>query len=95
MPCTRARASEGIRLLAVAWSAGRSRDAAILVEADERDLVFAGCCLFLDPPKASATNRNRQPRQGGCAREDPVSGDAEAVVRRLVGVLELPSRGNF
>ena len=85
------RAAEGFRLLAVAWKAaplGRK----VLDAADERDLVFAGYCVFLDPPKASATEVITSLRTLGVTVKI-ISGDAEAVVRHLVAVLRLPSRG--
>ena len=85
------RAAEGFRLLAVAWKAaplGRK----VLDAADERDLVFAGYCVFLDPPKNSATEVITSLRTLGVTVKI-ISGDAEAVVRHLVAVLRLPSRG--
>ena len=59
---------------------------------DERNLVFAGCAAFLDPPKDSATRAiNDLIRGGVCVKI--VSGDAGPVVLFLVNTLALPARG--
>lgn len=85
------RAAEGRRLLGVAWKTvedGRDR----LTAADEEDLVFAGWCVFLDPPKASAGEAIARLERAG-VRVKVVSGDAPAVVRHLVVALGIPARG--
>lgn len=85
-----ARASDGLRLLAVAWrEAGVSPDA--LAPADETDLVFAGFCAFVDPPKVSAGAAVARLRAQG-VRVKIISGDAAPVVRHLVGALALNAR---
>jgi Mg2+-importing ATPase len=82
---------EGFRLLGVAWrEIGADGDRIGI--GDERDLVFAGCAAFLDPPKASATRAvNDLIRGGVCVKI--VSGDAGPVVLYLVNTLALPARG--
>jgi Mg2+-importing ATPase len=88
----RRKAARG-RLLGVAWreiSADRDR----VDISDERDLVFAGCAAFLDPPKASATKAvNDLIRSGVCVKI--VSGDAAPVVLHLVNTLAFPARGSL
>jgi len=84
-----ARSAEGQRLLAIAWKAaepGRDR----LAADDESDLVFAGWCVFLDPPKPSAAAAIERLAAAG-VRVKVISGDAAAVVRHLVGALGLAS----
>lgn len=82
-----ARAEAGERTLAVAW-----REVPDGVEtvtaADERDLVLAGFCAFLDPPKPSAAAAIAR-LHGLGVRVKIISGDAAAVVRHLVGTLGL------
>ena len=82
---------EGFRLLGVAWrEIGADGDRIGI--GDERDLVFAGCAAFLDPPKASATRAvNDLIRGGVCVKI--VSGDTGPVVLYLVNTLALPARG--
>jgi P-type Mg2+ transporter len=81
------RATEGQRLLAVAI-----RDMPIGVKTlkaeDEHDLVFAGFCAFVDPPKATAAEAIARLRNAGVAVK-VVSGDNEFVVRHLVQSLGL------
>lgn len=86
-----ARAADGNRLIAVAWKAveaGRTR----LLREDEDDLVLAGWCVFVDPPKASAGPAIARLEAAG-VRVKVISGDAPAVVRHLVDALDLPARG--
>ncbi|HET9629039.1 MAG TPA: magnesium-translocating P-type ATPase [Novosphingobium sp.] len=82
-----ARARDGDRMLAVAW---RDLDAStgMVSPADERVLVFAGFCVFRDPPKASAGAAIGRLRQLG-VHVKIISGDAAAVVSHLVGTLGL------
>ena len=81
------RASEGQRLLAVAI-----RDLppgfTTLRADDEHDLVFAGFCAFVDPPKATAAEAIARLRSAGVTVK-VVSGDNELVVRHLVQSLGL------
>ncbi len=85
------RAAQGLRALAVAWRdfpAQRDRPR----PEDERDLVFAGYCIFEDPPKASAAEAIARLEANG-VRVKIVSGDAAPVVRHLVDALAIPARG--
>jgi len=82
---------QGLRLLAVArrpMAADRQR----IAVADEADLIFVGCALFLDPPKASATDAVRRLVKAG-VRVKIISGDAAPVVQHLVETLALPAHG--
>ena len=81
----------GYRLLAVAWKA-MPKDCVEAQPGDEYDLVFAGFCVFVDPPKASAANAVARLAAAG-VRVKVVSGDHEAVVRHLVQALGLPAQG--
>jgi Mg2+-importing ATPase len=82
---------EGMRLLGVAWrQIGPDRDR--IDVSDEADLIFAGCAVFLDPPKASATAAVARLAEAG-VRVKVVSGDAAPVVQHLVETLSLPARG--
>jgi P-type Mg2+ transporter len=80
----------GNRLLAVAWKSMPNDYPALSVE-DERDLVIAGYCVFFDPPKASAATAIGRLEAAG-VRVKVVSGDHEAVVRHVVGVLKMAGR---
>ncbi len=85
------KSGQGFRCLGVAWRslpAGRDRPA---VE-DEQDLVFAGYCVFVDPPKASAAQAISRLEQAG-VRIKIVSGDAAPVLRHIVETLGIPARG--
>lgn len=82
-----ARADEGLRMLAVAW-----RDAAGLAtigDADDRDLVLAGFCVFIDPPKPTAPAAIARLAAAG-VRVKLVSGDSAAVARHLAADVGLP-----
>lgn len=84
------RAANGLRLLAVAWkvAAGQER---IGSDGDD-DLVFAGHCVFVDPPKPSATAAVARLEAAGI-RIKVISGDAAPVVEHLVSALALPVEG--
>lgn len=84
------RSRLGLRLLAVAWKPADGRDHLILQ--DDEDLIFSGFCVFVDPPKASATLTVQRLRDLGI-RIKVISGDARAVVEHLVESLSLPVRG--
>jgi P-type Mg2+ transporter len=85
------KADEGLRSLAVAWrSMPPDRDR--LSVDDEQDLVFAGYCVFADPPKVSAAHAIAQLEAAG-VRVKIVSGDAAPVVQHLVKTLEIPAHG--
>lgn len=84
------RAAEGLRLLGLAWkpAAGSER---IGADGDEA-LIFAGYCVFVDPPRQSATSAVARLKANGI-RIKVISGDADAVVRHLVATLSLPMGG--
>lgn len=84
------QASQGLRLLAVAW---KDADGRTLIQTDDdAELVFAGYCIFVDPPKASATTAIRRLEDADVAIK-LVSGDAAPVVEHLVTSLGLPLKG--
>jgi Mg2+-importing ATPase len=84
------QAALGHRLLAVGWKLvpGERRE---LSHDDECDLVFAGYCVFVDPPKASAADAIARLAAAG-VRVKLVSGDHDAVVRHVAEVLKFPGR---
>ncbi len=82
-----ARAAEGLRMLGVAWKAADGRDR--IDTDDDADLVFAGYCVFVDPPKASAPAALARLAQAG-VRVKLVSGDAAAVAQHLAAQVGLP-----
>ena len=86
-----AKGQEGYRLLGVAWRDMPPGCAHIDV-GDEQGMIFAGCAVFLDPPKASATEAVTRLIQAG-VRVKVISGDAEPVVSHLVKTLALPAQG--
>ncbi|WP_262029275.1 HAD-IC family P-type ATPase [Microvirga sp. Mcv34] len=82
---------QGLRCLAVAWRsmpAERDRPAVD----DEQDLVFAGYCVFVDPPKPSAAQAIARLEAAG-VRIKIISGDAAPVLRHIVESLDVPARG--
>jgi Mg2+-importing ATPase len=81
------QATQGLRVLAVAWKR-MPADCKEIRGEDERDLVIAGFCVFVDPPKASAAAAIARLAAAG-VRVKVVSGDHEAVVRHLVETLKL------
>lgn len=82
-----ARASEGLRMLAVAWKDAAAR---IRIDTDDDDgLILAGYCVFVDPPKASAPAALARLAQAG-VRVKLVSGDAVAVAQHLAAQVGLP-----
>ena len=84
-------ANAGERLLGIAWRAMPTGQAGICA-ADERELVFAGFCAFVDPPKQSAAAAIARLSAMG-VRVKIVSGDAAPVVRHVVAALGLPAQG--
>ncbi|MDB5650249.1 MAG: Cation-transporting ATPase [Hyphomicrobiales bacterium] len=82
---------QGLRLLGVGWRK-MAPDGRKLATSDEADLVFAGCAVFLDPPKASATAAVARLAKAG-VRVKVISGDAAPVVQHLVATLGLPAIG--
>ncbi|CAN5410195.1 magnesium-translocating P-type ATPase [soil metagenome] len=84
------RAAQGLRLLALAWkpAAGQER----IGTDDDEALIFAGYCVFVDPPKPSATVAVARLKAAGI-RIKVISGDAAAVIEHLVAALALPVDG--
>lgn len=83
------QAGLGCRLLGVAWKpipADRSE----LATEDEHDLVFAGYCVFVDPPKPTAATAIARLTAAG-VRVKVISGDHDAVVRHVIAELGLPA----
>ncbi|WP_084539773.1 magnesium-translocating P-type ATPase [Azorhizobium doebereinerae] len=85
-----ARGREGLRLLGVAR--GPAAGEACEIAEEGVAYAFAGCLVFLDPPKASATEAIARLAAAG-VRVKIVSGDAGPVVQHLVETLALPARG--
>jgi len=85
------RETKGFRLLGLAFKPMASAPAELAPE-DESALVFAGCAVFLDPPKASAGEAVKALRQAG-VHVKIISGDAAPVVKHLVESLGIPARG--
>lgn len=83
------RAEQGCRLLAVAWKA-MPRDCAAVERGDERNLVLAGFCVFVDPPKSSAADAIVRLVASG-VRVKVVSGDHDTVVRYVAKALKIPA----
>lgn len=83
-------AADGLRMLGVAWkdAPGRSH----IDTDDDAGLVFAGLCVFVDPPKASAGSAIARLEAAG-VRIKVISGDAAVVVQHLVKALDLPVEG--
>ncbi|MET3665782.1 Mg2+-importing ATPase [Caulobacter sp. 1776] len=84
------QAAQGLRLLGVAFKPAAGQDR-IGADGDE-SLVFLGFCVFVDPPKASATPAIARLEAAG-VRIKVISGDAAAVVEHLVAALNLPVEG--
>jgi Mg2+-importing ATPase len=82
---------QGLRLLGVARRP-MAADCRHVDLADEADLIFVGCAVFLDPPKASATAAVARLIKAG-VHVKIISGDAAPVVQHLVETLGLPTRG--
>jgi len=83
--------ARGHRVLAVAWKA-LPDDTVELRPEDESELVIAGFCVFVDPPKATAATAIARLAAAG-VRVKVLSGDNDAVVRQLVDTLGVPARG--
>ncbi|MEO3472761.1 magnesium-translocating P-type ATPase [Roseomonas sp. CAU 1739] len=86
-----AKAADGLRCIAIAWRDMPADSEAATIE-DERDLTFAGFCIFVDPPKKGAAEAIARLGRLG-VRVKIVSGDGPAVVRHLVASLGLKTRG--
>lgn len=84
------RAAQGLRSLALAWKPAVGQDR--IAANDDEGLIFAGYCVFVDPPKPSATGAVARLEAAGI-RIKVISGDAAAVVQHLVATLALPVEG--
>ena len=83
-------ASQGLRLLGIAWKAAAGRER---IETDDDDhLIFVGFCLFLDPPKGSAAAAIGRLEAAGVATK-VISGDSAAAVQHLMAALGRPVSG--
>lgn len=82
---------QGLRLLGVARRTVPADKKRISPE-DERDLIFVGCGVFLDPPKASARHAAERLTNSGVGLKI-ISGDAAPVVMHLIEALNIPARG--
>lgn len=79
-------AGEGQRMLATAWKDAAGRQA--IDTDDDAGLVFAGLCVFVDPPKASAGPAIARLAASGVAIK-VISGDAAPVVAHVARALGL------
>ncbi len=89
----RDEAAQGNRVLAVAWKA-MPPERTQLQPDDECDLVVAGFCVFVDPPKPDAAEAVARLASSG-VRIKILSGDGAAVVRHVSDALGLPARGSI
>lgn len=84
------RAAQGLRLLGVAWKSAKGR---MTIETDDDSgLTFAGYCVFVDPPKASASQAVARLEAAG-VRIKVISGDSGIVIEHVVKALSLPVEG--
>jgi len=86
-----AKGGQGLRLLGIAWRPMAETCGEIRLE-NESALIFAGCAVFIDPPKASASDAVARLCRLG-VRVKVISGDAAPVVSHLVEALRLPAHG--
>lgn len=82
------RSAAGYRLLAVAWKEAEGRQR--IDTDDDAGLVFAGYCIFADPPKASAAGAIARLEALGVGIK-VLSGDTANVVAHVVHALGVPS----
>lgn len=83
-------AAEGLRMLGVAWKPAPGRE--YIEKDDEAGLIFSGLCVFIDPPKETATSAIARLEDAG-VRIKVISGDAGVVIQHLVTELRLPVTG--
>jgi len=83
-------AEQGLRTLGVAWKPAEGRSS--IDTDDDAGLIFIGLCVFIDPPKASATSAVARLEAAG-VRIKVISGDAPSVVEHLVAQLAIPVKG--
>ncbi|HEY6025437.1 MAG TPA: HAD-IC family P-type ATPase, partial [Pseudolabrys sp.] len=85
------KSAQGLRSIAVGWREIPATAQGVGV-ADEKELVFVGFCLFVDPPKETAAAAIKR-LEGAGIRVKIISGDAAPTVRHLVDLLKIPARG--
>ena len=85
------KCAQGLRSIAVGWRELPATTQSVSI-ADEADLVFAGFCLFVDPPKETAAAAIKRLEVAGI-RVKIISGDAAPTVQHLVETLKIPARG--
>jgi Mg2+-importing ATPase len=85
------KAAQGLRSIAVGWRECPATVKSVTV-ADEAELVFAGFCLFIDPPKETAAAAIKRLENAGI-RVKIISGDAAPTVCHLVETLKIPASG--
>jgi Mg2+-importing ATPase len=85
------KCAQGLRSIAVGWREFPATTQNVDV-ADETNLVFAGFCLFVDPPKETAAAAIKRLENAGI-RVKIISGDAAPTVRHVVETLKIPARG--
>ncbi|MBF9232893.1 magnesium-translocating P-type ATPase [Microvirga alba] len=85
------KAGQGLRSLGIAWREMPPERLRPGVE-DEANLVFAGYCVFVDPPKPSAASAIARLEEVG-VRVKIVSGDAAPVLHHIVETLGIPAKG--
>jgi len=78
--------AQGLRLLGIA-SREEAADVARIESADEKDLIFAGFAVFLDPPKASAATALAALAASG-VEVKVLTGDNEQVARHVCAQLK-------
>ena len=83
------KTAQGFRCIGVGW---REFAGDRPVTADEAQLVFAGFCVFVDPPKATAAAAIKRLETAGI-RIKIISGDAAPTVQHLVKAMGMPARG--
>jgi P-type Mg2+ transporter len=85
------KTDQGYRCIGVGWRDFPAADARPSA-ADEAQLVFAGFCVFVDPPKPSAAAAIKRLQAMG-VQVKIISGDAAPTVQHLVKALGVPARG--
>jgi P-type Mg2+ transporter len=86
-----ALAELGQRALGIAWRPLPQGGCAVNLE-DEQQLVFAGYCVFVDPPKTTASSALLRLASVG-VRVKIISGDHPLVVRHLIRSLGIQAEG--
>ena len=92
--CRRSMHNEAAQGNPRAWrSPGRPcrADRAQLSPEDERDLVIAGFCVFVDPPKPSAAEADRAAGEARVCGSRSSPGTSDAVVRHVAARVGMPA----